>query len=208
VVVVTGTERDLLSRFVHFLNLTIETKEQVEKLFRDAYLVADPGDAWSGVSVEDYQRDQGVWRGRLEPLAQAFGNERKIRAAARALVPVIRRDLSDKPVATYVSVDRHGRREDRYKLDGVLQACAMAARFLVDRDVGLRGRFGLCTSPAHGKRPAFVLTFAGKPRKYCNNEHTDDVRRSGGAARQRAYRKRLEVAERARAERAAQKARE
>jgi len=86
---------------------------------------------------------------------------------------------------------------------------AMAARLLVDRDAGLRGRLGLCTSPAHGKRPAFVLTFAGKPRKYCNNEHTDDVRRSGGAARQKAYRDRerekREAAERARAARAAEK---
>jgi hypothetical protein len=192
-VTVTDGERDLLRRFLRFLNWPrIEDAAQVTDLFAAAPLVLAPKRGeWSGVSAAAYVSDKAEWRRRLAPLAAGFGNARTVRAEARALVPIITRDLGDKPLPLIVGLDQDGRRVDRHQLTGVLQACAFAARLLVDRDAGLRGRLGQCGAAVHKSHPPFVLTFEGKPRRHCTEEHAEAFRRQGGAERQKAYRERL-----------------
>jgi hypothetical protein len=203
----TKAERDLVKLFLRFLNLPpITDAGAVAALFGGSGLVLAAG-GWAGVSAAAYASDQAEWRRRLTPLAAAFGKpHRTVQAAARALVPVIRDDLRDKTFLADLGLDADGRRQDQLYPPGVLAACAYAGRLLIDPELGLRGRLGQCGAEVHGDWPPFVLTFTHKPRRHCTPKHTAAVRRQGGAARQKRYRKRQK--QRARAERAAQKGRE
>jgi hypothetical protein len=187
----TPAERDLVRRFVDFLNLDITTTTQVEDLFGAAAMVAglmtipaDEGDA--------YRRDQAALRDIVQPLADAFGYPRRLQRAVRDLRPQVQAGLGDKPFPAWLSLDDAGRLRSTYSLNGVALCSWVAVGLLIDPDRGLLGRFGRCGAC---ERFNVTLVERRKPRRHCSPAHLERFRRQTSAkrvARWRARQKRKE----------------
>jgi hypothetical protein len=201
-------ERDLLERFVRFLNLTIERTADVEELFAAATFVGAPG-GLQRIPAEDvaaFQSDQKHLREVLEPLAAAFGSETRLRRAARQLQPAVAAGLGDKPVLLWF-VPKRGEWTSVHRLYGVVQCCWVAVKLLSDPTTGLLGRFGRCGTCG---RYNLTLKAGEKPRRHCDDDHAEAFRRLSGVKRVQRHRKKKErerkKKEREAAERAARAA--
>jgi hypothetical protein len=181
---VTEEERDLVERFVTFVNLDIKSTAQVEELFGEAATVAGlmrlaPHEA------DAYRSDQAALRTIVGPLADAFGSPRRLARLAARLRPQVRAGLGDKPCPTWFALDDAGRLRTRFTPNGVALCCWIAVALLVDPDRGLLGRLGRC-----GACGRYVVSFSGRPRRHCSPAHLERFRRQTGARRQARYRAR------------------
>jgi hypothetical protein len=192
---VTPAEQDLIERTLRFANLrVIANTLQVEQLFAEATMVR-AGDVFGTLSVSEvatYRRDQKGLRERLAAIAS--GNVRE------------RRDLTEKANELLATVPtRLGLVGQRlvfgFTVRGVGPATWLALAFLLDEGRGLTNRLGQCRKPGCGR---FNLTFEGRPRIFCNEQHRLAYDRSVAADRARKWRD----DRRARAARAAQKERD
>jgi hypothetical protein len=184
---VPAAERDLLTRFVRFLNDPIEDTTQIENLFRGAILGGGKLQTIAADEVDAYRNDQRHLRTVVGPLVAAFGRPRRLPSVVRELAPQVQEGLRDKPVQATLVTDERGA-QVRYTFDGVVLCCWVAVGLLLDRDRGLLGRFGRC-----GACGRYNLFFTGRPRRHCSAAHLDQFRRQTGAertARSRARRKR------------------
>jgi hypothetical protein len=170
----TTAEQDLVDRFVAFLNLDVTSTGQVEHLFADAMMVGRM-QTLRPDEVGAYRSDQTAMRAVVAPLAGAFGSSR-LRRVARKLAPQVRAGLGDKPFPAWVTFEE--RLSVRYALDGVALCCWVAVGLLLDEERGLLGRFGRC-----GACGRFNVTYDGKPRRHCSDEHLDEFRRKTAAKR-------------------------
>jgi hypothetical protein len=202
-------ERDLVTRFVRFLNLRIESTGEVEQLFAEAALVGGLFKVIRPDEAERYRELQDEMRGVVAKLADAFGKPRKVRAAAHALGPRVDEALAATPVEARFHVGDDDTLQATYTLDGVAQACWVAVGLLIDAQSGFRGRLGRCGARGCGR---LVVSFGHKPRRHCDAAHAEAFRRLSGVQRVQRHRKKKrrekaarEAAKRARAERAAQK---
>jgi hypothetical protein len=201
-------EQDLAARFVRFLNLDIQSTEQVEGHFAEAALVGGLMKVIRPDEAQNYRDLQQQMRGVVAKLADAFGKPRKVRSAAHALAPRVDAELARTPLQTRFYVAADDTLEATYTLDGVVQCCWVAVGLLIDAERGFRGRLGRCGAPSCGR---LVVSFEHKPRRHCNAAHGEAFRRLSGVKRVQRHRKKKELerkqreaARRARADRAAQ----
>src|SRR5262249_48201474 len=127
--------------------------------------------------VDAYRSDQAALRAAIAPLAGAFGSSRRLRRVVRELTPQGRARLGDKIFPAWGAFEGETLRVP-YALDGVVLCCWMAVGLLLDEERGLLGRFGRC-----GACDRFNVTYDGKPRRHCSEEHLDQFRRLTGAKR-------------------------
>jgi hypothetical protein len=133
---------------------------------------------------------------RNAPLADAFGKPRTVRSAAHALAPQVHAKLAHTACPAYFSVAPDDTLAVRYAPNAVALCAWVAVGLLIDAQRGLRGRLGRCGAPDCGR---FVVSFEGKTRRHCDDDHAEAFRRSTGAARVKRWRKKQELARRARA---------
>jgi hypothetical protein len=148
----------------------------VERLFGDAAMVGGRLMTLPPHEIDAYRRDQAAMRAVVAPLAGAFGSSR-LRRVGRQLASKVRAGLGDKMFPAWVTFDED-RLRVRYALNGVVLCCWMAVGLLLDEERGLLGRFGRC-----GACGRFNITYDGKPRRHCSEEHLEQFRRQTGAQR-------------------------
>jgi hypothetical protein len=174
---VTAAERDLIERFVQFLNMSIARTTEVEELFGGSAIVTGSLMRIGTDEADAYRGDQAGMRALVQPLADAFSAPRRRRQIVRVLEPQIQAGLADKPFPARFTFER-GTMHVTYAVNGVLLCCWIAVGLLIDRERGLLGRFGRC-----GACGRFTITYNRKPRRHCSPEHAEQFRRQTGAKR-------------------------
>jgi hypothetical protein len=194
-------EQDLVAHFVEFLNLAIESTEDVEQLFAEAALVAGPMRIRPD-ETQRYRELQDEMVAAMAPLATVFGHPISAKRTAQALAVTVREKLADMPPPLAVfQVREDGTFGITYALNGVAQCCWVAVGLLIDPTRLLPGRLGRCGAPGCHR---FVVSFERRPRRHCDTAHADAFKALTITKRVRRHRKRKrEAEERARAARAA-----
>ena len=162
---VTPEQAALVSAVLAFANLRpLRSVAQVQKLFR-----AVPGATavFQTIPAKDlpaFKQDQRDVRDWLAAIATREAE--RIRAVEHAVS-----QLFPKTVISVYSLERH---TVHWVFPGV-QACYVAGVALIlTRPLALARRLGQCRAPlegADGICGRFRLDLAGKPRRYCNDEH-------------------------------------